>query len=138
MVRRFWLGITTGAYVGHGETYLDPQDVLWWSKGGVLKGQSPARIAFLRDILRSSPAEGLNATSDYYLAAGRKGQYYLYYFDLHQPKDYEFVLDNDASYSADVIDPWAMKTQRLGGTYRGKVSLPLPGKPYLGVRFQAV
>ena len=24
MVRRFWLGTCRGAYVGHGETYLDP------------------------------------------------------------------------------------------------------------------
>jgi hypothetical protein len=138
MVRRFWLGITAGAYVGHGETYLDPHDVLWWSKGGVLKSQSPPRIAFLRQLLESAPPEGLNPTSDYYQSAGRKGKYYLYYFDLHQPKDFQFELDNSATYSAELIDPWRMETNPLSGSYKGKFSLQLPGKPYLAVCFRAL
>ena len=44
MTQRFWLGTLSGCYVGHGETYKHPQDILWWSKGGVLHGQSPQRI----------------------------------------------------------------------------------------------
>ena len=44
MVQRFWLGTLSGCYVGHGETYKHPKDILWWSKGGVLHGQSPKRI----------------------------------------------------------------------------------------------
>jgi len=48
MVHRFWGGFARGGYVGHGETYLHPEDILWWSKGGVLHGQSPDRITFLR------------------------------------------------------------------------------------------
>ena len=43
MTQRFWLGTLSGCYVGHGETYKHPDDILWWSKGGVLHGQSPAR-----------------------------------------------------------------------------------------------
>ena len=58
MTRRFWLGMANGAYVGHGETYLDPHDILWWSKGGVLHGESPRRIAFLRGIIESGPRRG--------------------------------------------------------------------------------
>jgi len=137
MVRRFWLGTTLGAYVGHGETYLAADDVLWWSKGGHLKGESPKHIAFLREILQTSPPEGLNQTSDYYLSAGRKDKYYLYFFDLHQPKNYEFALDAEPSFLADIIDPWQMTISRLDGTYRGKFSLKLPGKPFMAVRFQA-
>jgi len=74
MVRRFWLGTVGGAYVGHGETYLDPQDILWWSKGGVLHGESPARIAFLRKILEEGPAEGLTGWASYYPSAGKQGE----------------------------------------------------------------
>ena len=59
MVHRFWQGTIAGTYVGHGETYLHPNDVLWWSKGGVLRGQSPPRIAFLREMLETAPAEGV-------------------------------------------------------------------------------
>jgi len=136
LVRRFWLGVTSGAYVGHGETYLDPHDVLWWSKGGVLHGESPARIAFLRRILEQAPPGGLNPTGEYYPCAGQPGRYYLYYFDYHQPSDYEFDLPPAASYQADIIDPWNMTITPIAGSYRGKFKLNLPGQPYLAVRFQ--
>ena len=56
MTHRFWEGFSPGGYVGHGETYVHPDDVLWWSKGGVLHGDSPARIAFLREIMEAGPA----------------------------------------------------------------------------------
>lgn len=45
-----------GAYVTHGETFLDENDVLWWAKGGKLKGESPKRIAFLKEILYDLPS----------------------------------------------------------------------------------
>ncbi|MBO9598251.1 MAG: DUF5060 domain-containing protein, partial [Cohnella sp.] len=60
MVRRFWEGAVRGGYVGHGETYVHAQEVLWWSKGGVLHGTSPARIAFLRRLMEEGPADGWN------------------------------------------------------------------------------
>lgn len=56
MTNRFWRVVTMGGYCTHGETFLDPeQEVLWWSKGGRLKGESPARIAFLRQIVEQLP-----------------------------------------------------------------------------------
>lgn len=61
MTERFWEAMTQGAYCTHGETFLDrsvanPDDaVLWWSKGGRLKGESPARIQFLKDLVESFP-----------------------------------------------------------------------------------
>ena len=65
MVEKFWRGVTNGGYVGHGETYVtenpvklpnESSDILWWSKGGVLRGESPDRIKFLRSIIESAPA----------------------------------------------------------------------------------
>jgi hypothetical protein len=138
LVRRFWLGAVSGAYVGHGETYLDANDVLWWSKGGVLHGESPKRIAFLRKILEAGPAEGLDNLDAYYLGAGQKGRYYLYYFDVNQPAEYEFDLAAGAKYRADLIDPWEMTIEGIAGTFEGKVKVKLPGKPYLAVRFEKV
>ena len=41
----------SGCYVGHGETYKHPQDILWWAKGGVLHGQSPRRIQWLKEFM---------------------------------------------------------------------------------------
>ena len=138
LVRRFWLATAAGAYAGHGETYLDPKDVLWWSKGGVLKGESPRRIAFLRKILDDAPPEGLNNISTYYLGAGREGRYYLFYFDENQPAEYEFNLAQGTPYQADWIDPWEMKITPVVGRFEGKFTMKLPGKPYMAVRFRKI
>ncbi len=63
MVRRFWRCCASGAYCTHGETFLSEDEILWWARGGKLKGESPKRIAFLREIMESlpgplTPAEG--------------------------------------------------------------------------------
>lgn len=53
MVNRFWKAYSLGAYATHGETYYSEDEVLWWAKGGKLHGQSPERIAFLKEIMYS-------------------------------------------------------------------------------------
>lgn len=63
MTARFWRACVSGAYCTHGETFLDDEnEILWWSKGGTLKGNSAPRIAFLRRIIESLPGhlEGEN------------------------------------------------------------------------------
>ena len=55
---RFWVMVTSGGYAGHGETYWNPEEVLWWSPGGTLRGESPPRIAFLPKIVEEGPPEG--------------------------------------------------------------------------------
>ncbi len=55
MTARFWESIVSGAYCTHGETFLDDEDVLWWAKGGVLKGESPKRIAWLKELVDTFP-----------------------------------------------------------------------------------
>lgn len=55
MVNRFWIAVVQGGGCTHGETYLSDDDILWWSRGGLLKGESPKRISFLKDIIDSLP-----------------------------------------------------------------------------------
>lgn len=55
MAHRFWQACVPGAYASHGEVFLADDDVLWWAKGGELKGSSPVRIRFLRDIMEELP-----------------------------------------------------------------------------------
>ena len=55
MVRRFWRCFASGAHCTHGETFLSDDEILWWARGGVLKGESPKRISFLRKIMESLP-----------------------------------------------------------------------------------
>jgi hypothetical protein len=139
MTRRFWLGMTNGAYMGHGETYLDPHDILWWSKGGVLHGESPKRIAFLRGIIESGPPEGAApVTGAYYPCIARTGEYYLYFLDYHQPALADFDLPAASRYTAEIIDPWEMTITKPEGTFSGKFHLKLPGKEMLAVRFRKI
>ncbi|MBI4875951.1 MAG: DUF5605 domain-containing protein [Acidobacteria bacterium] len=134
MVRRFWLGTALGAYVGHGETYLHPQDILWWSKGGALHGESAPRIAFLRKILEEGPPQGLDAMPGKYPMAGVPGVYYLCFFDVHQPGEWEFDLPAGVRYQVEILDPWEMTIAPVSGTFEGKFKVKLPSRPYLVVR----
>lgn len=68
MMNRFWKVTSHGGYCTHGEAFLDndienvDDAVLWWGKGGKLKGTSPKRIAFLRSIVEEvgAPFEPYN------------------------------------------------------------------------------
>ena len=55
LVNRFWMACAQGAYATHGEVFLSEDEILWWSKGGKLKGESVPRIAFLKDLMESLP-----------------------------------------------------------------------------------
>ena len=136
MVRRFWLGTALGAWVGHGETYLDPSEVLWWSKGGVLRGESAPRIAFLRQIVEDAP-DLEPVPNAYYPCAAKAGELYLYFLDYHRPGQYTFPLPEDAKFSAELIDPWEMKVKEAG-TVSGKADVALSGEPYQAVRFRKI
>lgn len=140
MTRRFWEGAMRGGYVGHGETYVDPDDVLWWAKGGTLRGDSPPRIGFLHGILRDGPESGLEPIPlDWDIPrAGVEGEYYLYYFGFDRPTYRRFLLDPSTSYTVDVIDTWEMTVTRLPGTFSGRFRIDLPGKEFIAVRLLAV
>jgi len=136
MVRRFWEGAVRGGYVGHGETYLNPEEILWWSKGGKLTGSSPARIAFLRKIMEEGPQGVLNPLpSDWDVpCAGIKDEYYLYYFGFNQPKFRNFNRRAGIRYQVEIIDTWNMIVEKLPDSFEGSFRIELPGKQYMAVR----
>ncbi|MGN6125657.1 MAG: DUF5605 domain-containing protein, partial [Humibacter sp.] len=139
MVRRFWEGAVRGGYVGHGETYLRDDEVLWWAKGGELRGESAPRIAFLRQLLEEAPRELEPIPVDWDVpSTGVDGSYYLFYYGFSQPRFRRFVWDPEVEYEVDVIDTWNMEVSRLPGTVRGRFTIDLPGRPYMALRFQAV
>src|SRR5437868_1371421 len=90
MVHRFWQGTIAGTYVGHGETYRHPDDLVWWSKGGTLRGKSPERIAFLRKVLEDGPKDGMEPIDKWQddRTAGKRGAYYIVYFGKERPKEW--------------------------------------------------
>lgn len=136
MVRRFWMGICNGGYVGHGETYLHPDDVLWWSKGGELHGGSPARLAFLRGIVEEAPVrlDPIDMGWDTIACAGKADEYYLHYMGIAQPQVREVKLPEEGAFTIDVIDTWGMTVERLDGTFSGPTVVDMPGRPYMAIR----
>jgi hypothetical protein len=127
--------------------------VLWWAKGGVLHGQSPARIAFLKKVLETAPAEGLEAIDKWQdeRTAGKTGEYYLIYFGRERPGEWVFDLPkaglkDGMRFGVEILDTWDMTvtpveglfTIKAQGSYRYRAEGPgpvkLPGKPYLALR----
>ena len=140
MTRRFWEGAIRGGYVGHGETYVHPEDILWWAKGGELRGTSPDRIGFLRRILEESPGGHLEPLPGHWDApsAGIKDRYELIYFGFNQPTYRRFVKPQDQTFEIDVIDTWNMTVETLPGTFSGRFRIELPGRQFVAVRLRAV
>jgi len=144
LVHRFWLGSVAGCYVGHGETYRHPEDIIWWSKGGVLRGKSAARIAFLRQIMQDGPPEGIEPIGYNWkwrrISGGKnEDRYYLIYFGAHQPKRFSswtVKVPSDHKYNIDIIDTWNMKIRPLKKLFDNNFEIELPGKPYMAVRIR--
>jgi hypothetical protein len=157
LVLRFWMGYVAGTYVGHGETFLSPDDVLWWSKGGVLKGQSSARLAFLRKIMEDGPADGLNPI-DKWMEIGtgaQPGRYYVLYFGKEPRPSWKFELfrtglTDGMKFKVDVIDTWGMTITPVNEVFelkrrdvytfedKDRREVALPGKPYMALRIRRV
>ncbi|MBV7534703.1 DUF5605 domain-containing protein [Duganella sp. sic0402] len=153
LTRRFWIALTGGAYATHGEII----DNGWIGGGGKLDGSSPQRIAFLRKIVESGPAEGLTPIDQAFVmnAAGKAGDYYLYYLGEDQPKQWAFVLPQrelrkGMRFQVDVIDTWNMTISRVPETFeltdptrytvtdKDKRVVKLPGKPFMALRIQRI
>jgi hypothetical protein len=156
LVRRFWHGTIDGTYVGHGETYLHPSGRIWWSHGGELRGESPARIAFLRKVLEDGPKSGMNPVDKWQDAhvGGKVGEYYLIYFGPAKPTEWKVQLPaagwkKPLKLTAEVLDTWDMTATPVPGTFELKpdgpgqyqlksdATIPLPGKPDLAIRLRA-
>ena len=166
LVQRFWLGFTAGGYVGHGETYVNEREELWWSKGGELRGDSVPRIAFLRQVFDQIPAPGLfplktidRSTVHSIVemkaleachpesnilpggqwsveAAGHNGSDY-YLFYFGTHQPASWRLNLPAgSFRIDILDTWNMTIATAAERASGQVSVDLPGRRYLAMRVQ--
>ena len=127
MVQHFWAGTVSGCYVGHGETYKHPEDLLWWAKGGVLRGESPPRIAFLKDFMADAPPfdtlEPVGDDAGRYVLA-KQGEYYLVY--TTEPQTITVELHGDQPYKIDGVDTWNMKILPIGTAQPGEYTFASP------------
>ena len=145
MVRRFWEGALRGGYPGHGETFLHPEGILWWSHGGDLHGESWRRAGFLLDVLQSVPGNGLKPAEKVMQdwdcvhaipaikPSARESDYHLYYFSFMRPSFREFRLPEGETWKVEVIDTWNMTIEQQR-TQSGNIRVELGGKPYMAIR----
>ncbi|MBQ8088232.1 MAG: DUF5605 domain-containing protein [Clostridia bacterium] len=147
IVRRFWEATLRGGYAGHGETYLSDDGILWWSHGGTLKGESPARIAFLRKLVEELPC-GLRRLPGAFdeLCAGLDSPITmlrgfqplrLYYYGFARPSYRDFHFAEDERWHVQVIDTWNM-TVRDAGVHSGAFRIELPGREYMAIRLDRI
>ena len=137
MVNRMWEAYSRGGFAGHGETYLNDKEVLWWSRGGKLYGQSPERIQFLVDIIHQAPGHltPYKLCVDTTAAVGCEDKYFISYIGNRQVRGKNFNLPEGKKYKAEVIDVWDMTIAPAEGVFEGKCTVPTSQKPYLAVRF---
>lgn len=142
MTRRFWEAYLRGGYPGHGETYLNKENILWWSHGGELHGESPERFLFLKRFMEETPAPGLRpmegqwdevaATVDEFPS---RHKYYMFYYSFMRPSFREYYFDDETEYEVEVIDTWNMTVENRG-KFKGKFKIELPGREYMAVRIR--
>jgi hypothetical protein len=159
LTHRFWVAIMAGTYATHGETYRLPDgQVAWTSGGGVLRGQSPARIGFLKKIVEQGPSEGINPIDKWQdlRTAGKPNEYYLVYFGKESPREWTFSLPISKppqlpmKFRAEIIDGWNMTITPVEGVFEvaqenqyryncpSHPTIELPGRPYIALRITRI
>lgn len=139
LTKRFWDVTVRGGYCTHGETYLSRDEILWWAKGGQLKGTSPERIKFLKGIIERIGRITPSPNSEWDLPWGLAGEdYMLCYFSFARPAKRTFKLPDTEKYEAEIIDTWNMTVSKQSGTFSGEFELMLPAKQYIAVLFNRI
>ena len=126
LVLRFWSGVVAGTYVGHSEIFAH-SDSSWLAIGGVLTGQSPPRLAFLRKVMEDAPDGEIDPIDKWQdeRTGGKAGQYYLIYFGKEAPASWDFSLykaglkDGDR-FSVEILDTWNMTITPVPGVFTTK------------------
>lgn len=145
MLRRFWEGALRGGYPGHGETFIGHEEILWWSHGGMLYGESHKRFSLLLDTLKQTPGVGLRLSPEHewdeVCAVPEEhrfgGTYYLHYYSFMRPSSREYHLEENVQYEVSVIDTWNMTVEHRG-VFSGRFRIELPAKQYMAVQIRRI
>lgn len=141
LVYRSWMAVMNGGNAcAHSETFNRDDEVFWWSKGGVIQGESPSRLGFLRKIISECPPlhrSRKRSTWDVPILSDAAEDCLLMYFGRRQPFLKEIQLPEGRSYKVDVIDTWNMQVQQQEYVVSGFAKIKLPVKPYVALRLMA-
>jgi hypothetical protein len=120
LVHQFWIATVSGCYASHGESFVLDDGSLHIVEGGLLKGDSPERLGFLRRLLDDVDGDGLDPIDNWWDAAfvaGIPRQVYVQYLGRSAPASWTFRLPNTGvgtqlevgdRFEVDVIDTWNM------------------------------
>ncbi|OHD74334.1 MAG: hypothetical protein A2177_05545 [Spirochaetes bacterium RBG_13_68_11] len=116
---RHWAAVMAGGYATHGEAFntrTNKRDI-FWSYGGTLRGGSPPRLRFMKDLLVTLPFQDMEP--DTYKGDGRnlfclaKGPEVYLYFMTPAWKDHRMLFVGPPGgrhrYEATVYDAWACR-----------------------------
>jgi len=142
LTRRYWEAAMRGGYATHGETYVGHDDIYWWSHGGKLHGESPARIRFLTEIMTQTPGDGLrvleNRSWDEVAGVSETDPgYRIYYYGVNRPSSRLFMMPEGEKWHAEVIDTWNI-TITDAGVHEGVFRIPIAGREYMAIRLTCV
>jgi hypothetical protein len=134
LVRRAWDGAVRGGYVNHGETYHG--DVVWWSHGGALHGESPDRFAFLAKMVAEAPKSRFEPlVSDFDFPCGGSEDHRMIYFGAAQPSRRSITLP-DGTWDVDLIDTWDMTVALVAESVSTRVEIELPTRTDMAIRLR--
>ncbi|GAB3018310.1 DUF5605 domain-containing protein [Niabella terrae] len=158
-----WMGLIGGVYVTHGEAYMfrDATDTIFWAKGGVFKGSSWKRAAFIRQVLQACPAppEPADISRDLQTASCGGNQYLIYFGkEIQDSWTFNIPAKNGSfaspkqggKYRVEILDTWEMTVRPVNEVFElgdqqdyrffdkdhKKIRLPL--QPYLAVRITEI
>ncbi|MFF3493335.1 DUF4038 domain-containing protein [Streptomyces sp. NPDC002795] len=125
LVHQFWITTVAGCYASHGESYRTESGSLHMVEGGKLRGTSPARLWFLRDVLDTLAVPGLDPIDkwdDPAHVAGVPRRQYVQYLGRSAPARWDFRLpigcpgervQEGDTFTVEVIDTWNMTVTRV-------------------------
>lgn len=120
LVHQFWIATVSGCYASHGESFARPDGSLHIVAGGPLRGESPARLGFLRELLDDIDGPGLDPIDHWWddaFVAGIPRRVYLQYLGAQAPASWTFRLPQGRNgdrlepgdrFHVDVVDTWNM------------------------------
>ncbi len=145
LVHESWLAAGAGAYpCAHSECYWNPEEIMWWPKGGELRGRSVPRLRFLREVMKQAPLGRLETFEEAIpgnsqaRVRSEDGSYLLAYTGTSQPRLYRAELPEEGEFRAESIDTWNMTIEPAAEGLSGEADIPMPGKPYIALRVTRV
>lgn len=133
LVDRFWIALRNGGFCGHGECLYTDDEVLWWGKGSVLRGESPPRLRFLRDHAEAHGG-GVYTPCGGNWAKRNGDSEFLFYPGEARPREVIFTFPGEADYRLECVDVWNCTIEPLPLTGRGRTVIPMPARRYVGLR----